>query len=151
MQSMMADMDNRMQQMMSGMMNDSPFGRSNLMRQNMNMGMMSHPMMSGMMNPRMEFGFNNMVDSVDSPGNHRQRHVVVTSQVMGPDGRMRSENYYTNEVTGLTSDGQKISQKEEMYKNDQTGEKKISQEKALNGLVHKVTKRQKTGSGRYFL
>ena len=150
MNSMMADMDSRMQALMSGAMpslmhNYSPMARSSMMSPyGHNFGGGFRGDFGSNMIMQSSFGHHDM-GNVQSPGNHRQRHVVVSTQKMGPDGRLHSENYYTNEVFGTTADGQQISQKEEMYKNDRTGEKKITQEKALNGIKHKVTKKQKRG------
>lgn len=141
MNRMMADMDQRMNEMMSmsgmNMWPETMPGH----RHGLGHGFAHHDPFEGFGR-----GFGAMaIPEGDSPGNHRHRHVTMTTQRMGPDGKMVSENYYNNEIYGQTADGKKISQKEELYKNDATGEKKITQEKALDGVRHKVSKVQKSG------
>lgn len=142
MRSMMADMDRRLQEarFFPGMTRtrfDSPISRPDHFGLNM-----------GFPDPFFGFDqgfgqFHQLAEGNQSPGSRRQHHTIMTTQRMGPDGRMVSENYINNEIYGITSEGKHISQKEEMYKNSGTGEKKISQERELDGVRHKVSKLQK--------
>ena len=146
MQRMMADMDRQMNQMMA--MNGTATQSQTMGHPSFGHATMNHAAVFDDFDRG--FGMIGMPEG-GSPGSHRHRHVTMTKQMMGPDGRMVSENYYNNEIYGRTADGKKISQKEELYKNDGTGEKKISQEKAIDGVRHKVSKIQKAGGKNFLL
>ncbi len=70
----------------------------------------------------------------------------VSSTRMGADGRMHTENYFNNNIRGMTEDGQRVGQMEEMYGNTETGEKKIAQQRTLNDRGAKIVK-TKMGNG----
>lgn len=138
MRQMMADMERRMQSMVSNTGYSSEFSPIHSPHQYQSHFPVAN---SGFGTHFSQFSHRNHPGTIES---NVHRNVVVSSSRMGPDGVQHSENYYTNEVFGKTADGHSISQKEEMYK-DNRGTKKISQEKEIDGLVHKVTKVQRRG------
>merc|ERR1711972_1203957 len=53
------------------------------------------------------------------------------SSAMGPDGKRHVEKKFTNQAQAKGKNGQIISEKQEMYKNSSTGEKRIAKERNL--------------------
>jgi len=83
-------------------------------------------------------------------GGHFISQTFVYSSKPGQDGKPKVEKYSNTNVQGLTSDGKKISQIDEMYKNSETGVKKLSQQRNLDGHGRKFVK-SKVGGGKAFL
>ena len=71
----------------------------------------------------------------------------VSAQKIGPDGRVHREDYFKNNINGLSESGKRIGQSEEMYKNTGTGVKKMAQQRVLDDRGYKVVK-SKVGEGR---
>lgn len=70
----------------------------------------------------------------------------VYSKSMGEDGTPHEEKYYANRIAGLTKEGEKIGEFEEMYDNTRTREKRLAKERILNDQGRRVIKR-KIGEG----
>ena len=62
----------------------------------------------------------------------------MSSAVMGPDGQMRQENYYENNL-GQHRSGQTISQKQQAYRNTD-GLNRIAEERMLNDKGRKIVR-----------
>lgn len=93
--------------------------------------------------------FDSLDDQVIEKGRYGGQGVsqmYVSSSRMGPDGKLYTENYFNNNIQGITEDGHKIGQIEEMYGNSQTGLKKIAQTKTLDDHAAKIVQ-TKRGQG----
>ena len=81
------------------------------------------------------------------PKGNSVSQTFVSSQKMGPDGKMHKEDYFKTNVSGVTSNGQRIGQVEEMYNNSGNGVNKMAQQKILNNQAYKAVK-SKMGDGK---
>lgn len=73
------------------------------------------------------------------PG-HCVSQTYVYSSKMGADGKPKVEKYYNSSVQGVDKEGKRVGHTEEMYKNSETGIKKIAEQRTLGDQARKIVK-----------
>lgn len=71
----------------------------------------------------------------------------VYSQTMGKDGKPKVEKYFNSNIQGTDKNGRRVGQMEEMYKNTETGIKKMAEQRILGDKGRKIVK-TKHGEGK---
>lgn len=75
-----------------------------------------------------------------NPGKGFACQSYVYSKTIGSDGKPHEQHYYQNNMSGITKEGKRIGQSEEMYKNTGTGVKKMAHQKILGDQARRIVK-----------
>lgn len=87
-----------------------------------------------------DFGSDIIANDPQDSGTGSFSQVFVARQKRGADGKLHTEKYFNTNVNGVTLDGDRIGQKEEMYQNTEQNLKRIAQQRTLNDQGLKVVK-----------
>lgn len=151
--------------MRSDLFNDDFFGMNGMLERHMGQmgnfgGMMDQFFGGRQMNMRDPFsdilsGFDemrmpsfegpHMMKGKDGQGGHFVSQTFVYSQKMGADGKPKVEKYMNSNVGGITKEGRRVAEMEEMYKNTETGTKKVAHQKTLDGKGYKQVRTRHNG------
>lgn len=87
-----------------------------------------------------DFGSDMVANDPQNLGTGSFSQVFVARQKQGADGKLHTEKYFNTNLNGVTLDGDRIGQKEEMYHNTEQNLKRIAQQRTLNDQGLKVVK-----------